>query len=357
MSSPLNARNPLRNANATESETFDAVVRILGRDQADIRPNDAFKSNLRSNLISADAATIRAAHGSGIQINRPRSITTVGGRWLAIAATVALLLTTVAGAWIGLNRDSANDGQTPGFAALASPEATALPDGRGYCDRVAPSAPCAGQGEVGLAYVRFYDSSDEAKAVTQVELQRWTIPANGEVVRSIEPKEVAGFAIDFVNDGLYQATFFAPVAVMRQEATELFQIEYLEAGTLVELGQGDSVTYPIDTRDRVVNGSDHGDLVIRTAFLHSGDISAGNLMQLSNATSETIGTAILAKPLSDYYVGDVFLSLNYITEPLDLGAGTYERDPYVYILGPVDYQDWSESGQGGFVLWLVIPRG
>ena len=250
--------------------------------------------------------------------------------------------------------------------AFASPEATRIPLGGrlvDQCEGVAPYIPCrqnsiVGEGAVGIAWL----DSDLLQG-RNLSLYRWSLGSQVIESSGFETADNVGFAVDIVERGAYRATFTADVVVYRSEVSEVpgadgFYRSLFDraAGEVVELSRGDSVTYPLGTRDTVQSAFEGPDseLYVSTIVLAESDQTV--LPLESGAT--LVGSSLLPMSLPEMMGGQVtdiaFFKLLFSEIR---GEPTFPETSQFgdLLLGPI----YSSAGRPEFayMIWVQYSRG
>lgn len=375
-----------RRGDAPEADAeLVAVVGQLTAEATPIRPTLTFRNSLRETLMHAETLSLPAAPSAPTfhplpKLGRPVEVTSpaatlpgrirrAGMRWAAIAATVALVLTTSAGGFLA-TRGPGDGGRATSVAGFqASPEA--VNDYVDPCPRQ-PYYPCGATPQIGQALVVGTLFPPEATAGTNVTMLGWTVH-NGETV-TFDPADtqiVPGVAIDIVVDGAYSATFSGPAVIQR--GTPLgTSIEYPTAGDAVELGQGDSVSFAQGTRVEVTNLNTTRPLIFKSIVIHdipeadtgvpgSGQSVEGNPMG-GAATYQVDGMGTIPMSISQYPRQEFGVFLTYSQVIPDVPVPANVGDSAV-IMGPVAPTDFvfpeltPEEGTEGYFVWLYISKG
>ncbi|MGH2561035.1 MAG: hypothetical protein ACRDJH_18370, partial [Thermomicrobiales bacterium] len=134
-------------------------------------------------------------------------------------------------------------------------------------------------------------------------------------------------------------------------------IEYVQAGTTVELGRGDTISYPAGRARTVVNPLSTIKLLLKSAVFYDGDIALTRPAEpLPDGVRVRVnGDGTLPMTLAEYPSGGVSVRLDYITSIVGTGLPN-ERGTQRRIIGPVDPQagpEWAE----GYVLWVSPTLG
>jgi hypothetical protein len=288
---------------------------------------------------------------------RPGAAGGLVGRWVAIAATIALLVATALGARFGGILPSDNEPKSTRIAApfAATPESgTPAPD---FCAGVSVYLPCGNAAdEVGFGSISLerYDADD--LTVSKSQMQGWELDGSQSITFSDPITPVSGVAIDVVVFGAYRATFSEPVVVTRLYPGGGGPIEYPDANTLIELGSGDSVTYQIGVKNEVANPFSTKTLKFKTVLFYEGDPSPENLMAGGNYRTRVDGDGTLPKALNEYSTPEVAIMITYASiipgHPFP-GDGTYAD----VVLGPVASTLIGGSPDEGFVVWIYTIAG
>lgn len=281
---------PREDDDVMESDlSFDALIdRIRVRDGTP-GPDRSFSLRLERRLL-ASGPTPRSAHMSALSRSVEHPIawspprTAQLTRWGAMAATLALLLATVGGAaFTGVRLSGQGDPATNVAAPLTgSPVAEPLvtPAGSppaverrfGSCE--APKTYMSSvAGQMLLQSPQNFGKG--TYPIDQMQLQHWSFgPGLGRAFPANEMGAVTGLVMDTVTNGVYRATFEAPVVVSTWWGSWLAGWNYTElTSTLntVELGVGESVLYQVGTAHEVANTSESRGLGVERLILYAGD--------------------------------------------------------------------------------------
>jgi len=289
-----------------------------------------------------------------------------GGRWLSLAATIALLLATAAAGYLAGVGVPGNDGRAPSMTGFqdATPTTDSTPavtgssfecafgDGESYSS---PYLPCVELQEA-LASTEVRGTfSAKARAASSVQMQTWTVYGGASVSFRAPTSPVAGVAVDFVLDGAYVATFDAVVTVTPAYVPQVMIPVYtpLAAGEPVELTGDDIVSYEVGTKRTVSNPLAGTPLTLKTVLIYDGDPSLGNLVEGSEgppAFAATVdGDGKLPLTVGEYGPLGPALLLNYV-RVLDDYPFSSEVGGLRVVMGPVaGSADPTEVD--GWVLW------
>jgi hypothetical protein len=345
-----------------------ATVRSLHASAPDHRPQSEFRNNLREQLMDTAVpitkpgfARVGQARDSFIGMRPARAARSRipqvvrGGavRWVAIAATIALLLTTAFGAWRGGIIPS---NQKPNGTNVAAPFLGATPESSGTpaadpCGNVPRYIPCGGNSEVGVGMFDPKSVPGEALAVTKAQLQGWELDGSETVQFSTPVEPVLGVAVDVVIMGAYRATFSAPVSVFRAYPGGGGTWQYPDSGTAIELSRGDSVSYQIGTKTEVENPFTATTLKFKTILFYDGNSSPENLMADGNFRIRVDGNGTLTEPLAELGAPEISVRLGYISPMPGMELPSATRF-YTPVIGPVASTQALGGSNEGFVVWV-----
>jgi hypothetical protein len=349
-----------------ERDELTDAVQSLHAGAPNHQPTSAFKEELRENLMHAtvpiEMAGLRQPPRLREQAADPRSRvpSILGGRavrWTAIAATVALLLTTLAAGYLGGLYPSVNKPEPTGLAALYTGTPAAGTPAADPCIAALPYVPCGYvAGMIGSAMIMPANLPNDALQVSRVQLQGWEVPGTATVTFTDSHNPVTGVAVDIVVGGAYLAEFSAPVVIARPSPEGTIFYQYPEADSAVELSRGDSVTYEIGTRREVKNRFGATTLQFKTVLFYEGDASPDNALGGGQHQSEVEGDGPLPKALSDYSDGEIGVWLTYAHVPKGDSLSPQVLNMSA-VLGPVGNIEAQDNPNDGFVVWLSASRG
>ena len=199
------------------------TVRAVHASASDPLPDPAFTKNLREKLMDmtlpAPGTGARpTARERDTQVRLPRPMRgSFPRRWTAIAATLALLLTTAAGGYFGaFGGNGNNDHQATMLAATqATPDAGTAEAYVDPCAGVEPYLPCGTNPWIGQGMITTQGLTAAQRSVNKVQMQGWEIDAGEQVTIMQGTDPVVGIGADIVISGAYTATFSAQVLVSR----------------------------------------------------------------------------------------------------------------------------------------------
>lgn len=288
----------------------------------------------------------------------PKLVARSGMRWAAVAATIALLLTTAAGGYLTDVGRPGGGGTGTNVAApnTGSPEADGTPASARCVIGGDLYTPCGGQLPNIIASLGVYgEFSAEDLAVTRVQMQRWQI-AGGQSIEFTTPvTELTGIGMDVVINGAYTATFSAPVTIADDQSRIRGLYTYAPANEVVELVTGDVVIYELGTKIEVSNPFLHSLLQFKSVVIHDGDAFQANLGSPEQVRMTVDGDGALPKPISDYAPSGLQLFLTY-SQIWPGSPFPPDTDIGVIVLGPVDPVS-GPVGTEGFILWAVQGKG
>ena len=355
-----------------DDEGLVAVAQRLHATATTARERPGFRQYLRDTLMHSSTAALLIPStlprpGAGSASIRPfpfRTATALrrtGGRWLSLAATVALLLATAAGGYLASVGLRGNDDRAPGMAGFrgATPETGDAPMAFGCGPDGAYDLylPCGGQRPniVGSGYLQagLIDAPNfpsEDFDVSQVQMQRWQIEGLQTLTFTPPVTPLTGIGMDVVINGAYTATFSGPVAVIDDQSRIRGLARYLPANTVVELVSGDSVAYELGTKLEIRNPLASSLLQFKTILFHDGDPSPANLCASGDVRMMIDGDGVLPKLLSAYSPSGAGVVLTY-SQILEGYPFPPKSETYALVLGPVDPVN-GPAGTEGFILWM-----
>lgn len=292
----------------------------------------------------------------------PRLLARTGMRWVATAATVALLLTTAAGGYLsGIGRPGDGGTGTNVAAPLtASPEAGGAPEllGCGPDGAFDSYVPCALQLPNIVARSGILgDFPAEDLAVTKVQMQRWQI-GGGQAVAFKEPMtQLDGIGLDVVINGAYTARFSGPVTVTDDQSRIRGLYTYVPINTFIELVTGDVVTYELGTKLEIRNPLAETLLQFKTIQFYDGSPTPENVVASGGDFRAVVdGNGSLPQPINAYGEGGMQIVLSYsqIIPGYPFPPEWLQQE--VIILGPVDPVG-GPTGTEGFILWVFEVKG
>ena len=268
-------------------------------------------------------------------------------------ATAALLVITLLGVYVSLLAPREERPGHPAAAPFASP-GVGTPE-VWQCESTDPYFGCAYNAldllGHGLVQPQFLALDDASRGALQVQLQGWVV-APGETLVGADASDAAqGVVIDVVLSGTYVATFDVPVVVAPGSVTN-DQIQYLDAGTPVELGRNDTVVYRLGGLVEIYNPLSTQRIEFKRAVFYDGDISTFSATA-DGITTRVEGDATLPEGIGAYE-GGMSVTLWYVhVRPQGFPPSQWED---YTIIGPVDPQRGPE-GTEGFVLTVGRAMG
>lgn len=273
-------------------------------------------------------------------------------KWLATAGLLIVVALLASISFRG-NGGPGNPPSVPGFAA-GSPAPSPAPGG-----------PCSGDSYVGCpgattligantAELRDVDAA--ALDVRQAQLQDWTVPPGVTVPGPSAPADaIRGLVVDFVIAGAYSATFDVPVVVFRHPEAIAGAVESPAAGTVVELGHGDSVAYQLGGLAELRNPLTQQPLHLKRAVFYEGDVTA--TYAAAGATMRVDGDGTLPQALGSFPLGSQGIALWYVQVPPGAAFPPTQWQTRA-IIGPVDPEEVVSGGLlNGYVLTAGNPTG
>jgi hypothetical protein len=189
-----------------------------------------------------------------------------------------------------------------------------------------------------------------ADAAPQVQVQGWAITPESTQTGVEGDASAQGFVVDFVLAGAYAATFDVPVVLSHGGVTNR-SVEYIDAGKVVELVRGDSVSYQLGGLVEIHNPLTTQRLEFKRGVICDGDISSFSATS-KGVTTRTEGQTTLPESLN---LPQLQVSLYHIQKP----EGTTLLPPWFAqdaVIGPVDPQSGPE-GTEGFILVVGAAQG
>ena len=347
-------------------DELTATARSLHAGAPDHRPTSTFRDDLRETLMETAVPIEMPALRQPPRLreqaseSRLRIPSIMGGRavrWTAIAATVALLLTTLTAGYLsGLYPPDRGPEPTRNVAAPNTGTPTAGTLVAHDCVDVPRYFQCGATSSVGVGMVVPGKVQADALDVTKAQLQGWEVDGAETVSFSAPKSALTGMAVDVVVVGAYQATFSVPVAVARAYPGGNYSWEYPDAGTVIELSRGDSVTYQIGTKTEVRNAFEAETLKFKTILFYEGDPSPENTAGGGGFRARIDGDGTLPKPLGELGSPEVHVQLSYVTlaEGEAPPTGTRFITP---VFGPVASTQALGGPNEGFVVWVSTNAG
>jgi hypothetical protein len=316
------------------------------------KPGFARVGQARDSFIGMRPA--RAARSRIPQVVRGGAV-----RWVAIAATIALLLTTAFGAWRGGIIPSNQKPNTTNVAApyTGTPEASETPEGivDPCSDRFA-STPYGTRPWIGAGLITGASIPEEDLSVTNIQMQGWELEGGDQVTFSDIGRALRGVGVDVVINGAYVATFSTQVTVSRPVLGGGGRFDYVDANVVVELSRGDVVTYQLGTRIEVQNQFQSQALEFQSILFYAGDPPVENRAATSRFESHVDGDSTLAEPLNHYASPDITVLITFLRQGC---AVPQDTDTLHRVLGPVPTTIYTGEAPGlGFIVWLSAgPQG
>jgi len=349
-------------------DDLTAAARSLHAGAPEHRPTSTFRDELRETLMQTAVPIEMPGLRQPLHLreqaaeSRLRTQPRLGKRavrWTAIAASIALLLTTLAAGYLGgLYPQGSGSEPTRNVAApylvngtpVAGTPASGTPVAN-VCDTVGQYLPCGPNPEVGPGMFDPNKVPAEALNVTKAQLQGWEVEGSGTVAFSAPHNPVTGVAVDVVVMGAYRATFSAPVAVYRAYPGGGGAWQYPEAGAQIELSRGDSVSYQIGTKTELENPFNGWTLKFKTALFYDGDPSPGNFGAAGNVQVHIDGDGTLPKPLAELGAPEISVEISYATLP-EVGTPIRGTSFLTPVIGPVASTQVLGGPNEGFVVWV-----
>jgi hypothetical protein len=372
-----------------------SLAKRLHAETCSIPERPGFREALRENLMLrsttdmpiAAALPLRQGTDSGGRERRssPRMVPPVlrhTSTWLgAIAATLLIVLATALGGFLAIRdlsgeREPGTHVAAPLAGTPAGDEFQVPPDDpRWTCTRPDPFIPCLEASRpIGSAGLEV-PIDDALLAVRHVQLQDWRVDPGTTATLSAS-ESGPGVVLDFVLDGTYAATFDVDVIAYRTGVPNGYVHERIAvpAGSVVELGKGDAVGFPVGTAQLLHNPlaqtplrfkravfADESQAAIPSAVDATSSAEPGNkTVSGSGWTMMVDGDNTMAEPLGAILpnvagmTGNVF-DLVYVQVPE--GATFPPQRAGMVAIGPVAPEPSEVTGTAGYVLWVHDIKG
>lgn len=276
--------------------------------------------------------------------------------WRSLA-TAALLVVTLLGAYFAILVPNDANERPPLASAPARTVPGATPTLAERCETTDWYFGCSVLIQlVGHNFINLPGIDEPDRDVRQVQLQGWAIAPGASLVGADAGDAARGVVVDVVLAGAYVATFDVPVIVSPGGVTNEV-IQYLDAGAMVELVRGDSVSYQLGGLVEVHNPLSGQRVELKRAVIYEGDVST------FSATAEGVTTrvetdGVLPLPLGEYelYGNEVMVELWYLQVHEESYPPPYWQSEATLLLGPVDPQR-GPAGTEGFVLVIQESAG
>lgn len=306
--------------------------------------------------VETDSSVPRAERAGGSRLQ------SIGIRWAAVAATIALLIGTAGGGYLGgLDVPGGGRGGTKLAApVLGSPEAVspeANLNDAGPCDPMERYFPCDANITVANGLIAGGLHPSSALDVSLVTMLSWEIdPGNGATFPS-DDGFPAGIGMDIVIGGIYAATFSGPVTVTRPTGVDGaggngMTHEYPVAGSLIELSHGDAVSYELGSPVEIRNPLETQVLRFKRLLFHSemigldiGDPVEGVFRVVADGESR-MRTMLSDRPQKEF---QILLTYVQIDPAYPLNRSNTVAS---VILGPVAPQFGGAPETQGYVVWI-----
>lgn len=201
---------------------------------------------------------------------------------------------------------------------------------------------------VGSGFINKPDLSDDDLAANAVQLQDWKVLPGATIAIPAGANGIShGAVADVILDGAGAMTIDGPAVLTRADNS----VTYLEAGTMVELGRGDMITYAAGKARTLHNPLATRLLSMKSAIFYvAGSTPPRVGLPSDNLRVRIDGNGVLPKPLKDYPNNEVGVALEYaqIDPSLPLPIERWSR---TRIIGPVDPQAGPAETEGYF-LWV-----
>jgi hypothetical protein len=331
------------------------------------RPRRAFVGQLKEQIMDWSAPKALgetvALPPMRLVVNAPdRASVSRNHRWwngprhaFGAAATLALIVVSLIGTFLAISppfgdgRHRATAPMLTGSTPAASPHAfvdDCPDDGTAFSD-VRP---------VGSGFINKPDLSSDDLAATQVQLQDWAVDPGATIeLPAAANGSVKGAVVDIVLEGVYVVTIDGPAVANRNSVPSGIPVQYLQAGTTVELSRGDVISYPTGRARTIRNPLSTTLLHFKSAVFYGGDAALTRPKPLpGNLHVRVDGDGMLPFSLAKYPNNEVAVALDYVE--LDPDAPLLdEPGTYRCVIGPVDPRAGFE-GIAGYALWVGEVR-
>ena len=358
----------------TDDEGLVTVASRLHARSTTVRERPGFRQDLRDSLMQSpsmaltdsDVSPSRHAHPHSSELSALPPMTALrkaGGRWISLAATIALLIATAAGGYLATAGLPGDAGRAPSVGGLQDATPSPFPTPAwgaeqfqcGPGNTFDPYLPCSlGQEAIGATELNGTYST-AARAVSKAQMQSWEIAGSQRLTFAPPRTPVVGIGVDFVIDGVYVGTFSTEVTVTDDAGPYARPYASVPAGTPVELESGDIVTYELGTKLGLANPLASSPLLIKSVVFFDGDPSPVNLVESGEYTARVDGDGALPKSIDQY--GDrqpgIIINYVYIDEGYPFPPAGSKKS---VVLGPVDPLD-GPVGTEGFVVWAMDGKG
>jgi hypothetical protein len=344
-----------------------AVIRRLGELAPAVRPRRIFVDRLKEQLMDATVSTPAAGLARPeplLAVLRPEVIVPRRGRWwwdgsrrgLGVVATLALVAVTMLGGYLAISSyGSGDDGQRGAIVDLADGTPEAATDRWPDCANYGLSCPAVQQ--LANGFINKRDLSAADLVASNVQLQDWSVEPGARVELAGDATSgVHGGVVDFVVQGVYVVTVDGPAVISRARLPWQGNVEYVTPGTVAELAQGDSISYPAGRARTIANPLSTVTLRVKSAVFSTSDAALTRPAdpQPAGVRVEVNGEGVLPRPLADYQSNEVNVMLDYIQvwEGIPLPEVRYGQQR---VIGPVDPEQ--PEIEEGYVLWVGESRG
>jgi hypothetical protein len=346
-----------------------AVIRRLGAMAPGERPRRAFVDQLKEYLMDATVSVPAAGPARAeplLAIVQPEAVVPTQGRWwweesrrgLSAVATVALVVVTMLGGYLAISSYGPGSGERRGTImdrADGSPTPDAFTEHFPSCINYGPFCPIVEPLGRGFVYKPDLDAAD--LAASNVQLQDWSVDPGARIELAGDVTSgVHGAVVDVVLEGAYVVTVDGPAVVTRRRLAMQGNVEYLSPGTVAELAQGDTISYPAGRARTIVNPLMTVPLHFKSAVFYNGDVALTRPPdpQPAGLRVQANGDGVLPRPLADYPSNELNVELDYI-QVWQGSALPDVRSGQQRIIGPVD--PVQPEIEEGYVLWAGEPRG
>lgn len=295
---------------------------------------------------------------TGRHFGKPGAVGKAATRWAAVAATIALLLTTALGGYLA---GIVPSGKGPNATNIAAPFAgtpeSGTPQGmEDPCGERFVGQPCGSNAWTGEGQIVFEMVPEDDLSVASIQLQSWELEGGEKVTLADTEGELRGVGFDVILNGAYTATFSSPVTVSRPiPGGGGVQFEYPETNTSVELSRGDAVTYQIGAKIELQNQFLGQLLQFQSILFYEGDPSASIRVAEGRFDARIEGDGTLATPLNEYSTREISILVTFLKGGYAIAPDTRITQR---VLGPVATELYTGEAVGeGFIVWISVRQG
>jgi hypothetical protein len=351
-------------------DDLTATARSLHAGAPDHRSTSTFRDNLRETLMQTAVPIEMPALRQPPHIreqaseSRLRIPAIMGGRavrWTAIAATVALLLTTLWAGYLGGLYPPGSDSDPTNLAApltgtpvSAPPTSSDIQATRDSCGELGLYFVCGPNQWVADAVIDGDVLGTGSSSETGVRMEGWELDGGKGLSFREGPPSERGMGIDLIVSGAYSAKFSQGVIVSRPMPGGGKAVEYPAANTVVELSRGDAVVYVLGTKMEMGNPLARTVLVLKSIVISDGNSTQDSYVTSGDYRYHLDGTGRLPQALSEMPSHNLTIALTYV--PKGMWAPSEDLKTRV-VLGPVASMQAEQQGSEGFVVWAFVPQG